>query len=428
MRFNITEGGDLRDGPLSTLPYTQDAGIDLITYTNTLWGGMIGANNLVNDAILQTESVSTTNFFKKNISPAYQEEYLLDEIYKNLSQSVGTMFLLPLLVIYLRQTSSMLSEKESKVRESMRIMGMRMRYYYFTWFMRYFIIYAIVHGVASGILAYQLKYVPFYVPYILFLMFDSVIIIQNFFVQVFLSRAKLGVVITLLFFVLQYVVSLLITNSSSQTESFNTMMSIVPHVAYILSFSNILYFQSKQVTASFMTSINNYTLQTAIFSFAGNILVYLILLWYLDQVIPSEWGAKRHPLFCCFEKSFDRRSVRVIPDNRSRQNGTIEEVDKGFKLMEKTNEIIEIAGLRKEFNDGDLVAVDNLNLNIYKNQIFVLLGHNGAGKTTTISMLTGLLDPTEGFISVFGETEMDSIRRMLGVCPQHDTLYEDLTV
>jgi ATP-binding cassette, subfamily A (ABC1), member 3 len=72
--------------------------------------------------------------------------------------------------------------------------------------------------------------------------------------------------------------------------------------------------------------------------------------------------------------------------------------------------------------------VDNLNLNIYKNQIFALLGHNGAGKTTTISMLTGLLDPTEGFISVFGETEMDNIRRMLGVCPQHDTLYEDLTV
>lgn len=38
-----------------------------------------------------------------------------------------------------------------------------------------------------------------------------------------------------------------------------------------------------------------------------------------------------------------------------------------------------------------MVAVDNLNLNIYKGQIFALLGHNGAGKTTTISLLTGLL-------------------------------------
>jgi ATP-binding cassette, subfamily A (ABC1), member 3 len=60
--------------------------------------------------------------------------------------------------------------------------------------------------------------------------------------------------------------------------------------------------------------------------------------------------------------------------------------------------------------------VDNLNLNIYKNQIFALLGHNGAGKTTTISMLTGLLDPTEGFISVFGETEMDKISFAIQEC------------
>jgi ABC-type multidrug transport system ATPase subunit len=51
------------------------------------------------------------------------------------------------------------------------------------------------------------------------------------------------------------------------------------------------------------------------------------------------------------------------------------------------------------------------------------LGHNGAGKTTTISMLTGLIEPTEGFISVFGETEIDNIRSKLGFCPQHDTLY-----
>lgn len=65
---------------------------------------------------------------------------------------------------------------------------------------------------------------------------------------------------------------------------------------------------------------------------------------------------------------------------------------------------------------------------MYNNQIFSLLGHNGAGKTTSISMLTGMIEPTDGFISVFGEVELDKIRSMIGVCPQHDTLYEDLTV
>ena len=74
------------------------------------------------------------------------------------------------------------------------------------------------------------------------------------------------------------------------------------------------------------------------------------------------------------------------------------------------------------------MAVDNLNVSMYNNQIFALLGHNGAGKTTTISMLTGMIEPTDGYISVFGETELQKIRETIGVCPQHDTLYEDLTV
>ena len=68
---------------------------------------------------------------------------------------------------------------------------------------------------------------------------------------------------------------------------------------------------------------------------------------------------------------------------------------------------------------------------MYKDQIFVLLGHNGAGKTSTISMLTGMQDFTEGKATVFDKnvsTEMQEIRKFMGVCPQHNILYDDLTV
>ena len=67
---------------------------------------------------------------------------------------------------------------------------------------------------------------------------------------------------------------------------------------------------------------------------------------------------------------------------------------------------------------------------MYDNQIFALLGHNGAGKTTTISMLTGLLQRSEGEAQIFDKDlfeDMDQARQMMGVCPQHDVLFELLT-
>jgi len=70
-------------------------------------------------------------------------------------------------------------------------------------------------------------------------------------------------------------------------------------------------------------------------------------------------------------------------------------------------------------------------MTMYEGQIFVLLGHNGAGKTTVIGMLSGLLLPTSGVGSVLGFDifqDQDRLRENLGVCPQHNVLFDYLTV
>nr|CAI5846713.1 unnamed protein product [Callosobruchus analis] len=90
---------------------------------------------------------------------------------------------------------------------------------------------------------------------------------------------------------------------------------------------------------------------------------------------------------------------------------------------------VQIRNLRKVY--GTKVAVHSLNLNIYENQITVLLGHNGAGKTTTLLMLTGMITPTSGTAIVNGydiRHDMESVRKSMGICPQHDIIFEDLTV
>lgn len=90
---------------------------------------------------------------------------------------------------------------------------------------------------------------------------------------------------------------------------------------------------------------------------------------------------------------------------------------------------VRTVGLRKAF--GALVAVDSLDLEIRRGEVFGVLGPNGSGKTTTIRMLCGLMEPTAGDATVVGydvRTEPERIRERIGYMSQRYGLYDDLTV
>ena len=90
--------------------------------------------------------------------------------------------------------------------------------------------------------------------------------------------------------------------------------------------------------------------------------------------------------------------------------------------------MIRTTNLTKEY-DG-FKAVDNLNLEVERGQIYGFLGPNGAGKTTTILMLLGILKPTKGEIHIMGKSLSKNplnIKRRLGVVSEKQYLYKDMT-
>lgn len=91
------------------------------------------------------------------------------------------------------------------------------------------------------------------------------------------------------------------------------------------------------------------------------------------------------------------------------------------------NPVIEIENLNKKY--GDRLAVNNLSLTILEGEIFGLLGPNGAGKTTTISILTTLLPPDGGKITIAGLDikEKEKIKPLVGFVPQELALYPTLS-
>jgi ABC-2 type transport system ATP-binding protein len=93
--------------------------------------------------------------------------------------------------------------------------------------------------------------------------------------------------------------------------------------------------------------------------------------------------------------------------------------------------VIQTAGLTKVFRDfwhrQRVVAVDSLDLDVQRNEVFGLLGPNGSGKTTTIKMLLGLLYPTRGRIQVLGRAPTDvAVKSHIGFLPEESYLYRFL--
>ncbi len=92
--------------------------------------------------------------------------------------------------------------------------------------------------------------------------------------------------------------------------------------------------------------------------------------------------------------------------------------------------IINISKLVKRYKGAPTTAVDKLDLQIFKGDIFGLLGPNGAGKTTTISMLCGLIKPDSGNIQINGfnqDKNPTKIKQIIGVVPQELAIYNELT-
>ncbi|KAG9449598.1 hypothetical protein H6P81_009563 [Aristolochia fimbriata] len=174
-------------------------------------------------------------------------------------------------------------------------------------------------------------------------------------------------------------------------------------------------------------------------------IVLLPFAYYLDQVASFGSGIRKHPLF--FLKYFgkkaspsiqrvglDMQDGKVFIDMEKPDVAHEREVVQKLLLNSTKDHAIICDNLKKMYpgKDGnpDKYAVQGLSLALPQGECFGMLGPNGAGKTTFINMLIGLTAPTSGAAFVQGfdiQQDMDKIYTSMGVCPQHDLLWETLT-
>lgn len=142
--------------------------------------------------------------------------------------NMATFLVLPLIVVFLRMTSGILTEKESKIREGMKIMGMKNSSFYLSWITWYMIVYTIISLLVSLILKGSIyANSDWFLIFIWHWLFSMTLIAQSLFISTFFTNAKLGNIVAMVFYLFMYMFQFILSSDSTVDESTNNSIAIL---------------------------------------------------------------------------------------------------------------------------------------------------------------------------------------------------------
>ncbi|KAG1683894.1 ATP-binding cassette sub-family A member 17 [Nymphon striatum] len=333
-------------------------------------------------------------------------------------------------------TKNIVHEREKKLIESMKVMGLSNWLHWTAWFVKDFLLLFISTVMLVILIQYLLMESSFLVLLLFFTVTSIYMISFGFLVSVFFFKADMASTTTGLLFFCTYLPSVFVTRHYVTLGlKGKLLISLFGNTAISFGSHLIVKWEGAGSGVQFnnmstpVSPDDSLTFLHIILMLLFDSILNFILTWYFEAVTPGEFGLSKPfyfpllPSYWFGVNTSDFTHVEDLDDDAIK-NQFIEANPVGLKAG------ISIINLSKVYKP-DIKAVNDLTLNVYKNQITVVLGHNGAGKTTLMAMLTGIYTPTRGTAFVNNldiRTNMTDIRRNLGFCPQHDILYDDLTV
>ncbi|CAH0550158.1 unnamed protein product [Brassicogethes aeneus] len=323
-------------------------------------------------------------------------------------------------------------EKKSGIKELQKMVGLKSWMIWFGWFM---------HGMIPALVSISIitilmkvsfwgaEYPPIeftngFIYFIFLVLYCISTIFFCFLLSTFTSKPTFSMVFTILIWIFSYFIPDKILLAYGAPRFLKICLGIFPNVALDHGYKIMQNFEQKEIGIQwsniFELSLggqNEISMFTVFIIFIADVFIFIFLTMYIDNINPGSYGI-RQSVFFPIKKIKKLLSSAEVNVGNSR-------VEKG-KLLKPG---IQLINLSKNF--GSVKAVDDMSMSIDKDQITVLLGHNGAGKTTVMHMMTGMIEATEGAILIDNlnvRTDMDKIRRSLGLCPQHNLLFQDLTV
>uniref|UniRef100_A0A673C6M0 Zgc:172302 n=1 Tax=Sphaeramia orbicularis TaxID=375764 RepID=A0A673C6M0_9TELE len=399
-----------------------------------IWGGFVYIQDLVERAVsrvLTGVQQNTGIYIQQMPYPCYVDDVFLRVLNRSLPLFMTLAWIYSVAMII----KGIVYEKEARLKETMRIMGLDTGTLWLSWFISSVVPFL----VSAALLIALLKWgdiLPYSDPAVVFFFltaFATATIMQCFLISTFFSKANLAAACGGLIyfgFYLPYV--LCVAWRDHLNTSHRVLASFLSPVAFGFGCEYFSQYEEQGMGIQWYnmhTSAvqgDTYSFFTSIIMLYVDAFIYAIAAWYIEAVFPgkTQLGLMFLPLdelVSCFFLTLNSNGIECNCE-------IVYHIE-----PEPTNLVlgVSIRNLVKIYKKGAKLAVNHLNLKFYEGQITSFLGHNGAGKTTTISVLTGLFPPTSGTVYIKGmdiRHDVDIIRRTLGVCPQHNVLFDILTV
>uniref|UniRef100_A0A8C5WYA4 ATP binding cassette subfamily A member 1 n=1 Tax=Laticauda laticaudata TaxID=8630 RepID=A0A8C5WYA4_LATLA len=398
-----------------------------------IWGGFNYLQDVIEQAIIRTLTGSekkTGVYVQQMPYPCYVDDLFLRILSRSMPLFMTLAWIYSVAVII----KGIVYEKEARLKETMKIMGLKNGILWLSWFISSLIPILM----SAGLLTFILKkgnLFPYSDPSVIFLflsLFGVVTISQCFLISTFFSRANIAAACGGIIYFILYLPYVLC--EAWQNYIGFSVRSLLSSVAFGYGCEYVSLFEEQgiglQWDSLFETPVekDNFSLTISVFMMVLDSLLYGIMTWYIESVFPGQYGIPR-PWYFPFTKSYwfgEESGGQWLPSHVAGSSEICMEEEPSHLPLG-----VSIKNLVKVYRDGKKLAVDGLTLNFYEGQITSFLGHNGAGKTTTMSILTGLFPPTSGTAFILGKdirSELNTIRKNLGVCPQHNVLFDELTV
>ncbi|XP_034561698.1 retinal-specific phospholipid-transporting ATPase ABCA4a [Notolabrus celidotus] len=466
-----------------------------------VWGGFAYLQDIIEHGIIKTHTGKEWPlgvYLQQMPYPCYVDDLFM----LTLNRCFPIFMVLAWVYSVSMIVKSIVLEKELRLKETMKAIGVTNGVIWSTWFIDSFLMMGTSTALLTAIImgGRVLNYSNPVILFLFLLTFTTATIMQCFLFSVFFNQTNLAAACCgIVYFTLYLPHIFCFAWQEHITKDTKILVSLLSQVAFGFGTEYLSRYEEQGLGLQW-DNIQTSPLEGDEFSFLTSIcmmgldtVLYAVLAWYLDNVFPGQYGIGRpfyFPLLPCYWintvapiKDKEKKQEEITDQDQNEEEKQDQEQDqdqdqeekqeieeeqeklrnlekntscehlKQRKRMERENQAEEeqekdgqqffeaepvdlvkgvcIQDLVKVFSGSPTPAVDGLSLSFYESQITAFLGHNGAGKTTTMSILTGMFPPSSGTATIYGydiRTDMDTIRLSLGMCPQHNILFQHMTV